>query len=115
MKRRSITMNGVTSADRHEVTAAVDKAILASEGWVVDHTLFSNIAITLRLSLPMGKLDDFKRRVAEAGVRLDDASQGSSCATTRDEDGETEITVSLNVTFIHDEPDLRRTVPAVPG
>ena len=29
-------------------------------------------------------------------------------------DGE-EIAVSLNVTFIHNEPDLRQVVPAIPG
>ncbi len=115
MKRRSLAMNGVTSADRHEVTAAVDRVILGFEGWVVDHTLFSNIAITLRLSLPMGKLDDFRQRLGEAGVRLDDASPEPAHSIAPDDDGEAEITVSLNITFIHDEPDLRRTVPAVPG
>lgn len=108
-------MTGVTTADRHEVTVAIDRAILASEGWVVDHTLFSNIAITIRLSLPTGKLGDFRQRVGEAGVRLNDASAEQSQIVARDDDREAELTVSLNITFIHDEPDLRRTVPAVPG
>ena len=82
---------------------------------MVDHTLFSNIAITIRLSLPIGKLGDFRSRLGEAGVRLDDASAEQSQIIARDDDGEAEITVSLNITFVHDEPDLRRPVPAVPG
>jgi hypothetical protein len=26
-----------------------------------------------------------------------------------------DLTASLNITFIHDEPDLRREIPSVPG
>jgi len=29
--------------------------------------------------------------------------------------GKEDIVVILNITFIHDEPDLRHTIPAIPG
>lgn len=116
MRQAFLMMSGVTKADRHRVTAEVNDAISAAGGWVINHTLFSNIAITIQCSLLAERLDDFRERVIGAGVRLDDESLARIGAAVAQHASETmDMTASLNVTFIHDEPDLRREVPAVPG
>ncbi len=107
---------GITRHERHRVIAEIGEAISAAGGWIVDHTSFSNIAIAIRFSLPPRGLDEWRRRIEASGVRLDEASlahlrQAFEDALENDE----EMSASLNVTFIHDEPDLRQVVPAVPG
>lgn len=109
-------MSGVSRANRHQVTANINDAISATGGWVINHTLFSNITITIQCSLPAKRLDEFRDQVITAGVRLDDDSIAKCQAMVTKHAAEPiDITASLNITFIHDEPDLRREVPAVPG
>lgn len=67
-------ISGITKGYRHQVTADANDAISATGGWIVNHTLFSNIAITIQFSLPSQRLDDFQRRVIATSVKLDDDS-----------------------------------------
>ena len=107
---------GVARAGRHQVTADVSDAISSTGGWVINHALFSNIAITIQFSLPSQRLAEFQDRVVAAGVRLDADSMGKIQAMLRKHAAKPlDITASLNITFKHDEPDLRREIPAVPG
>lgn len=116
MRKNFLMISGVTKSDRHQVTADVNDAISTTGGWVVDHTLFSNVAINIRFSLPSQKLDEFKDRVIEASVRLDDDSLTEIRMTAEQHASKpADVTASLNITFIHNEPDLRREIPAVPG
>lgn len=116
MKRRPLSLMGATRNERHQVIADVGEAIATAGGWIVDHALFSNVAVTIRLVLSPKRLGELQRLIAAAGVRLDDASlaeisQAMSVAGGEDD----EIAASMNVTFVHDEPDLRREVPPIPG
>ena len=116
VRQEFLMISGVTKAERHNVTSEVNNAVSAAGGWIIDHTLFSNIAITLRFSLPSQRLDEWRRRVVAAGVRLDEDSLAKVRALMeKAAPRPADLTVSFNVTFIHDEPDLRREIPAVPG
>lgn len=109
-------MSGVTKADRHQVTADVNDAISGTGGWVINHTLFSNIAITIQFSLPSQRLVEFRDRVIAASVKLDDDSIAKVQAMAgRHSPKPIDIAASLNITFIHNEPDLRREISAIPG
>ena len=116
MKQRPLSLLGVTRTERHRAIAAVGDAIAAAGGWIVDHTLFSNAAINIRFALPPRELDEWLRRIAAAGVKLDDASVASirQAAGGSGDEGD-EIRASVNITFIHDEPDLLQVVPPIPG
>lgn len=107
---------GVARAGRHQVTADVSDAISGTGGWIINHALFSNISIAIQFSLPSQGLGEFQDRVAAAGVRLDADSMDKMQAAARKYAAKPmDITASLNITFKHDEPDLRREIPAVPG
>jgi hypothetical protein len=109
-----LMLSGVTRANRFEVTAAIDDAVAASGGWIDGHTLLSNIATIFRFVVPAGQLHRLMERMAEAHVTMDPESLALVAAATG-RPPETEQAGSIAVTFIHDEPDLRRDVPAVPG
>lgn len=115
--RPKITMlSGVTHANRHQVSAEINDAVLAAGGWISNHTFFSNIATTFHAVLAPAGLAQFRDGVLAAGVSLDAESATKLDVLIANEKGlPEEIPASLNVTFIHDEPDLRRDVPAVPG
>jgi hypothetical protein len=114
MKPKLLMISGFTKHNRHQVTTDVNDAILAAGGWVMNHTLFSNIAVTIQFALPAHGFEAFLRQVAKAGVHLDAKSEdGISQATAPEGSRAGDITTTLNITFLHDEPDLRREVPAV--
>lgn len=114
--QRMLMLAAVTSANRHAVMADIDDAAVACGGWIEGHALFSNIMTTFRFVVPAGRLGDFAARINEAGVHLDSASLSAVSKNTGARVApQVELRGSLAVTFIHDEPDLRREVPAVPG
>jgi hypothetical protein len=109
-------LSGVTHANRHQVTAEVNDAVVSAGGWVTDHTFFSNIATNFHMVLAPKGLARFRGLVLAAAVHLDDESDAKLADLIAREEGlPDELPASLNITFIHDEPDLRREVPAVPG
>lgn len=116
MKQELLMISGITKKNRHEVTADINDTISAPGGRIVDHTLLSNIAITIQFTTPSQRPEEFRRRVIAVGVGLDDDSLARIRGTIEKRmSGSAGITASLNFTFIHDDPDLRRKIPAVPG
>lgn len=116
MAQELLSIGGMTSADRHRVTSDIGDAISGTGGWIINHTLASNIALSLRFSVTSKALGDFRDRVIAADVKLNDESLSRIQTMTEKLSAiPTDITVTLNVTFIHDGPDLRQPVPAVPG
>lgn len=116
MRRQFLMLEGVTKRARHEVTIDIRDAISSAGGWIIDQTFFSNIAVATRFSLPPRGLGELERCVAAAAVGLDDQSLARLRQAMDDSPAaEPEVTASLNITFSHNEPDLRQEIPAVPG
>ncbi|MBD1546654.1 hypothetical protein [Roseibium aggregatum] len=116
MRPRIVMLSGLTRQNRHAVMGDLNDAILKAGGWVEGHSLFSNIATTFRLVLPASALGLFRTAVRDTGVALDDDSAAKlDDLGAAERSGDEEVSLTLNVTFIHEEPDLRRDVPAVPG
>lgn len=107
-----LMLAAVTRASRHQVFADIDDAIVGLGGWVEGHSLFSNAAATFRLVLPARAFGAFAGRLEAAGARLDKESREAIAAI---EPSDRETFATLAVTFIHDEPDLRREVPPLDG
>ncbi|MFZ1680845.1 MAG: hypothetical protein WAT70_07470 [Rhizobiaceae bacterium] len=107
-----ILLAAATRANRHEAFAAVNDAIVVLGGWVEGHTLFSNVAATFRLVLPARAFGQLAGRLDRLQVRLDAESRAAIAAL---DPSDADTFAALSVTFIHDEPDLRREVPPVDG
>ncbi|WP_049974705.1 hypothetical protein [Azospirillum sp. B4] len=116
MRPRILTLSAITRRERHQATQAVIDAITDAGGWLADSTQFSNMAMALRFAVPAAGVVAWAGALAAAGVRLDTDSQarlaecGASCLSP-----DAEIPAALNLTFLHEEPDLRQAVPAIPG
>ena len=116
MKQHPLSLMGVTRTERHKAIAGVGDAIATAGGWIVDHAMFSNAAIAIRFVMPSERLEELLHAIAAAGVWLDDVSLAGvrQAAGGSGNEGD-EIRVSVNITFIHDEPDLLQVVPPIPG
>jgi hypothetical protein len=113
MRIRPLTLTAVTRQDRHQALNDANSAISSAGGWLMSHTLFSNIAATLRCELPANGLLTLRDALMSAQIKLDQESLDSIASKTSD--ATSDIAVIVSITFLHSEPDLRQEVPAVPG
>ncbi len=110
-----ILLNGVSRAGRHEAISSATEALQRSGGWIDDVHFFSNVAVNVRCVILAADVP----RLAEdliglpIGLRQEDTAALGRAASRLA--GDEELTFSLQITFVHDEPDLRRHVPSVPG
>ena len=93
----------ITRQDRNQAISAIRKSISAVGGWILTHTLLSNMAATIVFELPCDRIKSFQDRLAAS-----DLSPAEDLLPI----GTEEVCVSLSITFLHDEPDLKRDVPA---
>ncbi|WP_296993925.1 hypothetical protein [Thalassospira sp. UBA1131] len=112
MRPRPISFQAITRQDRHQVMELVQKAISAAHGWVEDSQFYSNKMTTIRFVISAGKCSEFCQTLTESGLMVE-MPNGFEPADANDPDSE--LTGTIQLTFIHDQPDLRQTIPAVPG
>jgi len=107
---RRLNLSAGSRGERHGVTTRLLDAV-GCVGVVEDARQHSNKEISVRFSLAAGGAATLAQVLAELPMRLSDASAAELEAVPADE----EAAGWLVVTFVHDEPDLRVTAPAVPG
>ena len=111
----ALRLNLVTTRERHSVIAELHTQLVAASASVTDFQQFSNVSVCLTLEWEQ----HLGTRIAEAircsGLHLAESSlralQHSAVAANRNR----MVEASLQITFIHNDPDLRIPVPAVPG
>lgn len=113
-------IQAITRQPRIEVTALAERAITDSGGWILDHHLFSNLAISLTFEIAAANVARLCDGLCATGLELTSESGAQLTALadgTRGSDAtdKGDITGYLQITFVHDEPDLRRDVPAIAG
>jgi|GEM_PF-799959 hypothetical protein len=112
----SLRLNAVTRADRLAATAAVREMIVATcHGWIGDFYQYSNTSLCLHFEMPTEYLSLLRDALRDALVNLSGESQ-EAIRGQLTAGGKSEVIVcTLQIAFIHNQPDLRRHVPAVPG
>ena len=101
----------ITTLERHAVTQLVRRAISDSGGWITDFRKFSNLAVVLDLEITAARLPEMYAAIEATGIALSPPRSELPVP----EPGQEELIGALRIEFIHDEPDLIITVPAVPG
>ncbi len=114
-KQQFLRLDGFTRAERIGLTYRVSEAINQAGAWITDFHQYSNILICINFQVPIVNLDKLAATLQETDLQL---SQESLAQLMPDHDSmlkEQELIGTLQITFIHNEPDLLRDVPAVPG
>jgi len=111
-----LRINAVTREDRTEMISRVKEAMTASGGWILDVKQFSNVSACFNFEIPARNAARLSDALSAAGLRLisDTDDSFSSVSDQTSSDGG-DVSGTLQITFIHDEPDLRIPVPPIPG
>ena len=118
MPPRFLRINGLTRADRHQTLSALRDALAGSGGWVTDFKLFSNHSACINFEIPARHVRALSASLAALDLRLSEASLTALAAFGADDapvDDASEVSGTLQVSFIHNDPDLRIEVPPIPG
>ena len=107
----SIHVNAVTRVERLEATARAREVIARAGGAVLSFEQFSNVSACVGFEIAPSLLPGLGPELTAAGLVLSSRSEQTLAETHH---GET-VPVSLQITFVHNEPDLRRHIPAIPG
>lgn len=110
MRQRRCYLRGLTRVERLTAMTRLEEAVGRADGWLLDFHLFSNLAAAFHLEVPSRRFPQLLVALEEAGFSLDPPEPGPRAG---EEPGE--LAVTLQITFLHDEPDLRREIPAIPG
>ena len=103
------------------MTSLVERAILESGGWILDFKQFSNVSICINFEVPAKNIGKLRRALEAIDLRLTSESNEALASLIRPDDQpfaaseQRDVSGTLQITFIHNEPDLRRHVPAIPG
>jgi hypothetical protein len=109
-----LQLNGFTRVDRLTSVGRLRDAIIDSHGWVTNFHEFSNLSICIEFEIPIEHLPLLAEALLAAEVKLKPKTE-SSLFSFGSEMASGPIQCTLQVLFIHNEPDLRRKVLAVPG
>ena len=115
LKRQFLQLSGFTRADRIQMTNRVSEAINQAGAWITDFHLYSNILICINFEVPISNLGRLAASVQETGLYLSQESLEQLILAYDSTLKDKELVGTLQITFIHNEPDLLREIPAVPG
>jgi hypothetical protein len=116
-----LRISASTHAGRIEMTSRAERAINGSGGWILDFKQFSNISICINFEISVKNIERLHLALKATGLRLslqsDEAlsSHGGLQNQTAARLKQADLAATLQITFIHSEPDLRREIPAIPG
>lgn len=110
-----VQLNGFSRSERNEVISSASEAVQKGGGWIEDVHFFSNVAVNLRCGVIAASTTCLIGELNTIGIGLtpDDTAALHRAATGLSADEE--LKFSLQITFAHNEPDLRRHIPSVPG
>jgi hypothetical protein len=97
------------------MTNRVGEAINQAGAWITDFHQYSNILICINFQLPIANLDKLAATLQQTGLQLSQESLEQLKPSHEPMPQDQELIGTLQITFIHNEPDLLRDIPAVPG
>jgi len=106
-----------TSTERHKALELVREAVLSSGASILDFQQFSNESACLTLEIQYDKLTGLYSNLVALPVSLSPTLEllQSLFPSSPSISPSLVLQGSLAVFFAHNEPDLRLTIPAVPG
>jgi hypothetical protein len=108
-----LQINVTTTSERYAATNAVKNAVMQAGGWITGYTRFSNVSLCLNFEIESHMVARLSQALAIGGIVLSNASLSALREAAAAGRCEGEIRGTIQITFVHSEPDLR--LPAPPG
>ena len=101
-----LRVNGITHANRFEVTARVIEAVQGAGGWIVNHQAYSNLALCINFEIERGRVRDLARRLEGTGLEILEESQVAMAQASKGNASDN-VPGTLQASFVHEEPDVK--------
>lgn len=107
-----LQLNAVASGDQLQSAARARQALAVAGAWILNHHSFSNLSISISFAIEPARLPRLIAELDSAGISLMASSRARASEVAAIPG---ELQASLQITFFHNQPDLRDHIPAVPG
>lgn len=116
MTNSQLQLAAVTQHPRHALVALLVDA-LNSVGSVLDSHPFSNLALAVQFEVSAQRVVELRPALLALPLSFSRASITAldSLETIPESEVPVDMLGSIHITFVHNEPDLRMHIPAVPG
>jgi hypothetical protein len=118
---RTLHINASTSRDRHAVVEELERLLGEVGAWITDCHPFSNVSLNVSFeisgSAAAGALAAgfWESRLQQAGLQVSAACLAALRETIARCAPDAALGGTVQITFFHQERDLRIPVPAIPG
>lgn len=111
-----INIAGITKENRNNMIDFAVSCINSGSGWVMNHTMFSNAAICINFEIEAKDVGKLLKRLNTNGLSL--IKESIELAeifpeNIEEKDKGKEIMGAINITFVHNNPDLIITAPSI--
>ena len=114
-----IRLAAVTRNNRVEMIERVREAFLAVGAWITDFHEFSNVSLCINFEIPSRKIPNLSAALRAVGLEITQELQSalSNCSpsSSTNEASDPDAAGTLQITFIHNDPDLIIPIPPIPG
>lgn len=113
---RFIKINGFTKENRYVMTGNINDAIHENGAWILDFKQYSNKSLVILFQMPVRDIGRLHTAILGTGLKITEESEKllADCDAQQKLLGDEsifDIYGTLQLTFIHDEPEMRRYVP----
>ena len=106
-----IFLNAVTRTERHAAIGLVRTALSDAGAWVLDFLEYSNVSATIAFAVAADRVGRLSKALATLPFAWKEGDLAELAGPRRGE----EIQGSLQIIFVHSEPDVKQIIPSVPG
>lgn len=110
-----LRINGFTRENRHEMIWRVKNAVNEANGWITDFHQFSNVSLCINFEIEAGNVARLNESLRETNLILEEKSRQAFEEVIAAGRKAARVFGTLQITFIHNEPDLRIECPPIPG
>lgn len=110
-----VQLNGFSRSERVEVISSASEAIQKGGGWIEDVFFFSNAAVNLRCGVMAASIDVLTKELKKIGIGLTLEDTAALHRAAKGLSENEEVRFSLQITCVHDDPDLHRHISSVAG
>ena len=109
-----LRLNAVTKESRDETICRVKGSMDACGAWILNVTSFSNMSICFNFEIPGSSIPHLRDALAKTELLLS-AETIDDLESVALRNLRSDVAGSLQITLMHNEPDLKIPVPAIPG
>lgn len=110
-----LRINGLTRENRHEILSRVKQAVSDGNGWITNFYQYSNLSVCINFEIELKNVAKLNQEIRKTNLLLSDETEKAIAELTLIPESSEEVFGTIQIGFVHDEPDLRIECLPIPG